>query len=41
MTKLREFINNNYKFYAQTSSESKTIKVDSEDIATIHSGPRE
>jgi len=41
MTNLREFINNNYKFSAQTSSESKTIKVDSEDIATIHSGPRE
>ena len=41
MTNLREFINNNYKFSAQTSSESKTIKVGSEDIATIHSGPRE
>ena len=41
MTNLREFINNNYKFSAQTSSESKTIKVDSEDIATIHSGPGE
>ena len=41
MTNLREFINNNYKFSAQTSSESTTIKVDSEDIATIHSGPRE
>ena len=41
MTNLREFINNNYKFSAQTSSESKTIKVDTEDIATIHSGPRE
>ena len=41
MTNLREFINNNYKFSAQTSSESKTIKVDSEDIATIHSGPSE
>ena len=41
MTNLREFINNNYKFSAHTSSESKTIKVDTEDIATIHSGPRE
>ena len=41
MTKLREFINNNYKFSAQPSSEFKTIKVDSEDIGTIHSGPRE
>ena len=41
MTNLHEFINNNYKFSAQTSSEFKTIKVASEDIAAIHSNPRE
>lgn len=41
MTNLHEFINNNYKFSAQTSSEFKTIKVASEDIAAIHSKPRE
>ena len=37
MTNLHEFINNNYKFSTQTSSELKTIKVGSEDIATIYS----
>ena len=37
MTNLHQFINNNYKFSTQTSSELKTIKVGSEDIATIYS----
>ena len=41
MTNLHEFINNNYKFSTQTSSELKTIKVGSEDIATIYSNPSE
>ncbi len=41
MTNLHEFINNKYKFSTQTSSELKTIKVGSEDIATIYSNPSE
>lgn len=41
MTNLHEFINNNYKFSTQTSSELKTIKVGSEDTATIYSNPSE
>ena len=41
MTNLHQFINNNYKFSTQTSSELKTIKVGSEDIATIYSNPSE